>query len=342
MNLALPFALNQIFRLPPSGCEDRSALLTASQLAAVERSLTNPAVRVPLRADFPPVLSFSQPLQLLEVIEHELAKRNESLQSVGEICVIYPNKDPRVFLGHSNTKGETACYATMRALKSAWKDIGRARHFPARVLSADMISETVYLDRSHNQGSLHALTMRQQYVARKPWYRKQIPFLREDHAARAHYFIIADQYIEQGTTVANLASYITHNGGYVLAAVHGEDSGTPLVPKNTFGPFEGQHTELKGVFGAAANNRSLAALGFFLARAAEREGVALSRDDALHQVEEAINQCGHSLTALTHVETQRLIKSLQLRHVTYRQLKDVQHPKGPQPLIAQHPRKVAL
>lgn len=320
MNLSLPIYLKRALTAQTQGCEDRSASLSAAQLSAVERSLTNPDVRVPLRADFPPVLSFENPAELLATIEAELAKCGQTMATVGTLTIAYPNKDTRVFPAHSNGKGETALYATMRALKKAWKQAGHRGAFPPSLRHAGMISETAHLDRSHNQGSLHALTKRQQYAARRPLFGALIPFLSASHAQQKHFFIIADQYIEQGTTVANLASYLTHNGGHVLGAVHGDKGGTPLVPHNTFGPFEGQHSELKGAFGAASNNRSLAALGFFLARSAERDGIKVTRDEALHRIEDAINPHGHSLAALTHVETQRLIQSLQLRHITYAQV----------------------
>lgn len=341
MNLTLSIYLKRALQPHPKACEDRSLSLTAAQLSAVERSLTNPDIRVPLRADFPPVVSSGNPAALLAVIKAELAKCGETLGSIGELTIIYPNKDPRVFPGYSNGKGETASFTTMRALKAAWKQAGHAGALPAKLLRASMISETAYLDRSHNQGSLHALTKRQQYVARRSFLGKQIPFLSANHADKKHYFIIADQYIEQGTTVANLASYITHNGGHVLAAVHGDDGGTPLIPHNTFGPFEGQHAELKGVFAAASNNRSLAALGFFLARSAERDGIKVTRDEALQNVEAAINPYGHSLTALTHIETQRLIQSLQLRQITYAQVVALPTPLSTT-TIKQHPARVPI
>ena len=341
MNLSLPIYLKRALQPQPKACEDRSLSLTAAQLSAVERSLTNPDIRVPLRADFPPVLSFGNPAELLGMITAELAKCGETLGSVGELTIAYPNKDPRVFPGYSNGKGEIASHEAIRALKQAWKQAGNKGALPVKLLRAGMISETAYLDRSHNQGSLHALTMRQQYAARRPLFGKQIPFLSADHADKKHYFIIADQYIEQGTTVANLASYITHNGGHVLAAVHHNDAGAALVPQNAFGPFEGQHTELKGVFAAAANNRSLAALGFFLARSAERDGLTVSRDEALQKTEDAINPYGHSLTALTHTETQRLIQSLQLRQITYAQLLALPKPAAAK-TIAQHPSRVRM
>lgn len=322
----------------PKGCEDRSASLSATQLAQVERSLTNPAVRVPLRADFPAVLSIKNPAHMLEVITAELAKRGKTLHDAGEITIAYPQKDLRLFPRYNNIKGELASYEAARAFKKAWKAAGHRGRFPVKLHRADMIGETVYLDRSHNQDSLHVLTQRQQYVARRNLFGRTIPFLRADHAMREHFFIIADQYVDQGTTIANLASYITHNGGHVLAVVRQNDGVIPFVPRNNFGAFDGQHTELKGVFGAAANNRALPALGFFLARSAERDGITISRDDALQNVEDSISRYGHSLTALTHFETLRLSQSLQLRQVTYAQLAGLPEPQAI-PLIKQHPAR---
>lgn len=341
MNLKLPLYLKRAFTPQPHSCEDRSASLTAAQLSAVERSLTNPDMRVPLRADFPFVLSTQNPTQLLEVITAELAKRGKTLESVGEITIAYPRKDTRLFPGYNNSKGEVASYDTIRALKKAWKRAGQRGRFPIKLLRADMIGETAYLDRSHNQDSLHVVTHRQQYVARRPWLGRSIPFLRADHADREHYFIIADQYVEQGTTVASLASYLTHNSGHVLAAVRHSDGKTPLAPCNDFGGFEGTYPALKGAFGAAANSNILAALGFFLARSAKDGGVTVSSDEALRHVEHSINRYGHSLTALTHWEALRLGHAVKANQLTYAQLLALPAPPS-SALIKQQPPRVQM
>ena len=323
------------FNDKPTSRGDRACRLTAAQLANVERSLTNPDVRVPLRADFPPLLSYDKPDELLEVLTRELAKCGKTWADAGQVTIIYPSKDTRLFPLHNNGKGVLAGMRTEQALRKAWRRQHGGR-MPTKVRNCDLIAETSYLNRSNNQDSLHALTKRQQYVARRPWFSKNLPFLSSDYAEKEHFFVIADCFIEQGTTVANLASYITHNGGHVLAAVQsGDRSGMPLVPQNAFGPFEGQHTELKGIFAAAANNRGLAALGFFLARSAERAGITITRDDALAQVESSSNAYGQSLTALTHAETMKLIQSLQVNAVTFKQLVDL--PPAHIPTIAQSP-----
>lgn len=323
------------FKDKPTERGDRAQRLTAAQLANVERSLTNPDVRVPLRADFPPLLSYDKPDELLDVLTRELAKCGKTWADAGQVTIIYPSKDTRLFPLHNNGKGVLAGMKTEQALRKAWRRQHRGP-IPVKLRNCDLIAETSYLNRSNNQDTLHVLTKRQQYVARKPWFSKNLPFLSRDHAGTEHYFVIADCFIEQGTTVANLASYITHNGGHVLAAVQsGDQSGMPLVPFNAFGPFEGQHTELKGTFAEAANNRGLAALGFFLARSAERHGIRVTRDEALAQVEVAINPYGQSLTALTHAETMKLIQSLQVNAVTFKQL--INLPPVQTPLIAQKP-----
>ncbi len=320
MTPGLPTYLKRLLHAQPRGCEDRSASLTQAQLSAVERSLTNPEIRVALRPDFPFVQSTQNPARLLEVITDELAKRGKTLADVGEITIAYPAKDPRLFPAYNNSKGEVASYDTIRALKKAWKAAGHRERFPAKLLRANMIGEVAYLDRTHNQDSLHVVTQRQQYVARQPLLGRTIPFLRADHAQREHFFIIADQYIEQGTTVASLASYITHNGGHVLAAVRHSNGKTPLAPCDGFGGFEGDFPALRSAFGAAANTTLMAALGFFLARSAAREGITLGSDEALQNVETSINRFGHSLLALTHWEMLRLGQSVKADQLSYAQL----------------------
>lgn len=339
MKPSLPTYLKRLLYAQPNGCEDRSASLTQAQLSAVERSLTNPDIRVALRPDFPFVQSTQNPSQLLDVIVQELAKRGETLDSVGEITIAYPAKDPRLFPAYNNSKGEVASYDTIRALKKAWKATGHRGRFPVQLLRASMIGEVAYLDRTHNQDSLHVVTQRQQYVARRPLLGRTIPFLRADHAQREHYFIIADQYIEQGTTAASLASYITHNGGHVLAAVRYSGGKTPLAPCNDFGGFDGEFPALQSAFGAAANSNIMAALGFFLARSAASEGMTLGSDEALHNVETSINRYGHSLASLTHWEALRLGQSVKAGQLTYAQLVNAPPPQAGR-LIRQAPAAV--
>jgi hypothetical protein len=145
-------------------------------------------------------------------------------------------------------------------------------------------------------------------------------FLDPDKQDKPHYFLIVDWHIEQGTTVANLVSYLTHNGGRVLLCAHTGDAGAPLVPKNVFSRDDAACSSLQGVFAAAVNNRALPAVGDMLVRSAARGGVTVTRDMALFAVEAVLNGCGNSLTALTHRETVRLMDALQCNQLTYSQL----------------------
>lgn len=311
--------------------EDRSVRLSAARLVAVERSLTNPQVRVALRSDFPPVLSHDEPRALLETLVRELARQGQTPDTVGEVTVVFPNKDPYLFLTHSNGKGETASWQTINAIKAAWKQVYGTK-MPFKLNRCGLISETAHLNRSNNQQHvLHALEHRQQYVARRPLLGQTPSFLSADHASRQHYFIIADAYIEQGTTVANLASYLSHNGGHVLAAVHRAPSGQPLVADRALSLTD-------GFAAAAGQGKVLKALGRHLASAAGRECKDISPLQALEDIEACVNARGHSLAALTHAEMTRLMRGLRKGEVTYSALSALAENAHMTPVVQQQPK----
>ncbi len=283
------------------------------------RHLTNPNIRVPLRPDFPPVISFSQNLPgVIKTLTAELAKYGETLETVGQITLAYPHKHPVLFPNVHN-HGLTAANALHDALKFELR-----QQIPALLLDlprADAICDTLHLDRSGNRTIWHALTARQHYDVYDRMQQKPLAFLDPAQQDKPHYFIIVDWHIEQGTTVADLASYLAHNGARVLlAATNTGDSGTPLVPRNDYTRDQDAHLTLRAPFASAANNRALPALGQRLVQAAAQSGIVVDRDDTLAQMEVMLNSYGNSLTALTHVETQRLMRALQFNRLSYRQL----------------------
>lgn len=287
----------------------------AADIAQTHRSLTNPDMRLPLRADMPPVISFLQTGLFLQMLERELAKCGDTLASAGTITVAYPQKDPRLFPGHRN-KGRSSGSAFIATMRDALA----ARGVSVDWQRADAICETRHLDRSGNQSSLHALTSRQSFGLCAEAQKTPLDFLEMsavDGGARP-YVVVVDWCMEQGTTLAELISYIEHNGGHVLlATVEGSDGSQSLVPLPA---RAGGTVALAPEFAAAATAGLLPKIGRALSRAAQREGIVLTTHAALTQVEARLNASGRSLKTLTSGEAARLESTLARRKLGYTEL----------------------
>lgn len=283
----------------------------SSRAAQASRVLTNPDIRVQLRADMPPVLSLDDRQTLMQVLRQELAKQGETLRSVREINIVCPQKDPDLFPGHRNAAVEVG-----DKLAAAFQKQSRR----LKITRADAICETVHLDRSGNQSLIHSLTARQVFgVNARRQKEKPIAFLDPARQDRPHYFIIADWFVAQGTTVANLASFLQHNGGHVLAIVS-DHSSADIIPHDKYLTYHGKPENddwLRAEFATSSAGRALGAVGFALAMSAHKAGIKVTANQALENVEGVLNRHGHSLKALTHNEATRLFRDLQGGSISY-------------------------
>lgn len=182
--------------------------ISAAAHAVFTRKLSNPSQRREIRPDFPRTLSSFDIEKILTSIDQELHKLGTSLQRVERINLAYPHKHPEYYPDNYDSAKESANYIQEK-LKEA------APHI--KWILADGICETVHLARSENQASTHALMNHQIYEIHKPSQKEEFPFLDVENQ-KQEFFIIVDAAFEQGTTVANLISYIEHNGGFALAA----------------------------------------------------------------------------------------------------------------------------
>jgi hypothetical protein len=279
--------------------DDRSANLQDSILRA-GRSLSHPDIKVALRADFPPVLSYVRNGDLLERLDQELRKKGSGIHAVGHINIAYPHKHPEKYRAYHDRAAATVDQIT-RALPD--------KRQPFRWKRADALCETVRLDRSENQELIHTLTGHQCFAVHMPSQREPLPFV-EDARPGREFFIIADWNVVQGTTVNNMRSFIEHNGGHVLAVVS-EFGGRPIAPRGEGG--------LKGLFGRVSGRvqgvpAQLVRLGQALSATAadKKSGPAAG----LTLLDQSLRACGNSLMALTHVEVEKLTEALVKREVT--------------------------
>ncbi len=264
--------------------------------------VTNPPGRREIRPDFP--RSFDRHLvgdmdSLAVIVRNELDKQNSSLGDVKSIYIAYPHKHPKMFPDHRIMNDE-GIDALKNKLKSRLPQID--------FCFADSIVETVHLARSDNQRSLHALTKKQVYEIYKEssFFTQESPnpFVFSKGDCSNPHFIIFDHGIEQGTTIANMMSFLEHNGGRVLATA--SKKSVDFVQIDT----RSKHTEINLVGEFANPNRNTGRLpqlaaAFFSSAGGNYEEYATPQK-CIEVFEGALNGIGHSVFALTDGECERL------------------------------------
>lgn len=226
--------------------------------------------RLPLPAGFPALVDLAGDTRYLVEAVHAALKvagyAEDQLPS--RINIAYPHKDPELFPHHDNRASKTVRDTYIR-LKDAMPDVDW------RV--AEDICETRSLMRSKNQDSVYALTMQQIFNQNTLKTNFKTEF-------NDSVFIVVDHCSEQGTTLANLISFIRRRGGTVLfTAVDDIDFSISRSLVNT------HIDELGQVFGASAG---------------------IDPSDALDRFDKALRLHGATVDALTDGETLRLIHTV--------------------------------
>lgn len=249
------------------------------------RKLDNPPARLPLAAHLTYTVSHSEPQRLVGILRRALRACGDSLEKTDHIAIAYPHKHPRERL-HINAANGHAL-----RLKDEMELACRGHRFPL----ASSLFETVRLGRSEDQSVLHALTGRQIYDVDPALQTEPLPFIAADRPARS-YFIIVDWIAAQATTVANLASFITHNGGTVLAIATGNpDRRLAQSPDVEMG---NEHLPLNLRAGM------IPALAHAFNRAS---GHRIPPGTCVEKVEDALQPHGRSLRTLTVPEAEALL-----------------------------------
>jgi hypothetical protein len=137
------------------------------------RQLTNPPARREIRPGFPRTINVKDSEEIFAVLERELKKYGTDLDQVGYITLAYPHKHPDLFPGHK----DNAKLTLGRFQQTVREAVVAGKAPDIEWLVADGLVETVHLERSENQSSVHALMTHQIYDIHKPSQKKPLPFL---------------------------------------------------------------------------------------------------------------------------------------------------------------------
>ncbi|PJB72043.1 MAG: hypothetical protein CO093_03860 [Alphaproteobacteria bacterium CG_4_9_14_3_um_filter_47_13] len=275
-----------------------------TESGAVFRDLSNPDKRNAIRADFPDIMGLSRKSSacILEVLDRQLALYGTNLKEAGRINIAYPHKHPEKRKGHVNAATDVA-----QNFKTSMTRVAPDTEW----VRADSIYEESDLGRSEDQSCLHTLTNRHCFAVDPDLQKSAFPFLDPDND-KQEYFIIVDGWVEQGTTIANLMSYIEYNGGVVLAA---GVEGNIIYGSNN---FLVQHTlrspDIQNDFNRAGAER-VPEIAAALARSANKTGFFSrkkkhSPETCAAIFELALNRHGKSLETLTNGECNKLLETI--------------------------------
>ncbi len=255
----------------------------------------NPSKRQEIPAGFPRALAPYSGEEALQLIAGELKKRDVDIADITHINIAYPHKHPGIYPAYHNTAEERA-FAFRERMEAVAPQIDW--------VIAEALVERVRLGRSEDQTSFHALTGRQEYDIYLKIQHEPLPFAHKDRGRE--FFVIVDNTIEQGTTIANMMSYIHYNGGEVLMA-----QGDHRVHIAQNRDVANDMTDIGAEFNDVSRNTGrLPELALAFSYSAQRHGRNWTPKQAIGKFEAAINKYGNSVFALTDGEVQRLIKNV--------------------------------
>ncbi|MCC6597949.1 MAG: hypothetical protein IT559_04095 [Alphaproteobacteria bacterium] len=271
------------------------------------KTLTNPAERKPVRADFPPVATHRG--ELLRHMIEELDKQGTSIKETQRINIFYPQKDPR---NHSSPAGRIATDILLTSLGSGdFLQSKNASHI--KWVKADALYEQHQLDRNNwhvnslQSGFLTSLVRRQHYIADPALQSGEFPFLTANMTDTSpEYFILADHVYDRGRTFANMINYIEHNGGHVLAAYAPDNMRKRDLAQiqsqkgashfKNYDHKSGRLPDLAAAFSASTNN-------------------AIEPEECIILLNEALAPHGLSLASLTNEECSDLQELASRKHL---------------------------
>lgn len=262
------------------------------------RTLTNPRARLPLPAALAQAVNYGDIPALTAAVRHGIESHGLSPDDITRINVAWPHKHPE--RNHQNT-------ATPHALNLCES---LAQAFPDKqIIRANALYEERNLARSERSDMLYTLTARHVFAADPHIQAEPLPFLTDD-GAHGEIFVLTDWISVQGTTLANLAGYIAHNGGHVaalalpyggkaLAQYPGISKDLAYIPAERGVPQTGQVPLLAATFQRAA------------------AGTDYTRAECVALFERALAPHGHTLVNLTEGEAHFLYAEMRDRELDF-------------------------
>ena len=250
------------------------------------REFFNPTMRMEIRHDFPDIIPLRNVNDVITALDLELKKQNTNLNEIKRINIAYPHKHPALFIGHHD-----------RAIAHATRLTDQLKLIKPNIdwRIANEICETKHLNRSNNSDPINTLRAKQVYEIHSS-ENLTPPFLR---SLKREFFIVIDHILEQGTTLANLISYISYNDGYVLGALSNK-----TIYHNTFKRTPSDIERVKKLKlsekfeSLALKSKEITLLAESFSKSAKK----ISPDNCLEFFESSINIHGLSLNTLTPVE----------------------------------------
>lgn len=251
------------------------------------RELTNPKKRLPLPECAGRTVSYKEKEELEKAVRYGVESHGLSFADTPRLNVAWPQK-------HQSKQHANAATGHAVKLYQALTDI-----FPDKdIMFAEGIYETTDLGRSEKSNMLYTLTARNEFSADPAQQTQFLPFL-TPQGAKSEVFVLTDWTVMQGATMANLASFITHNGGHV-AAIAPSYSGKAIqqerFPAETYErgvPRRGQIPLLASAFKTACTR-----------------GCDYTAEECVELFDHALSFNGLSLDTLTNGECLELHKEL--------------------------------
>lgn len=261
------------------------------------RTLENPPARLKLPPHLQHTVSYMEQRPFARAVREGVEACGLKLHELSHINIAWPQKHPRT--GHIN-KATTYAENLRLALYNSFRK--------KDVILAHAIYETIKLDRSEDSSAISTLNKKQVYAV-DPQLQEQdvpLPFLTPE-GAKGQAFILTDWIVSQGTTLANLASFIMHNGGHIIA-VAPPFGGNTLLQEELYVSEDVPDVEKTG---------ALPALARAFARAARYES-DYTPAECIAVFEEALKPKGLSLSTLTFGECMVLENTMGGRSLSFR------------------------
>lgn len=247
----------------------------------------NPPKRRELRRDFPKTFLDVDIARFIFTVRQELMFKGPAPDGKWCVHVAAPRKHPDKFPEHKKLPVDVFVHELNKWTPDIEWKLTRS------------IVETVHLNRTTRQDSLHALADKQVYEI---YGENDTPLPVAPDDRQKPYFVLYDDFIEQGTTIANMTGFIEHNGGYVLGAVAFPVNIAQISTRSKF-----QQIDLQGEFSDASRNTGrLHELADVFKKSAVSVGKIWSHQTCMEKFERALNGVGNSVFALTDGECRRI------------------------------------